>query len=368
MDDGFCIPGCGYKSKVLPEVDPPLASEGTDHRTSAHHWDSVGGRESVEAAMKATERLRRWSLLGVLVAGAGCGSTEVQQQPGLASADPNAALAAAKDESAAPFIVPMSMVLPKKEIPPPPARTTTPPAGGQWPGAAGAPTTPGAGAAPGAATTPMTGSAPAPGAGAAGAPAMPAGMMAAAGGAAMAASTAPANNISGVPDEELEMLRDVCVAEINMYRASLTDRMLTPLTRATPEQEECSDRGAKSDGDTMSAHGAAKMGLCSSVGLGAENTCPGWPVGSGGWGGGNATIADALKGCLKAMWDEGEPPNGRDACIQDQAGCFQAHGHYLNMSSEQATAVACSFYKMSDGRSYWMNQDFAISWGGWGRQ
>ena len=159
------------------------------------------------------------------------------------------------------------------------------------------------------------------------------------------------------------MLRETCVAEINMYRATLTDKMLTPLKRATPEQEECSQRAAKMDGDTMSAHGAFMAGVCNSVGLSAENTCPGYPV--GGFGGG-ATIADALKGCLKQMWAEGEPPVSRQECQKDYQGCFLKHGHYLNMSDPSLASVSCAFYKMSDGRSYWMNQDFAFGGRGWG--
>ena len=77
-----------------------------------------------------------------------------------------------------------------------------------------------------------------------------------------------------------------------------------------------------------------------------------------------ATIADALKNCLKAMWAEGEPPVSRAECQQDYQGCFLAHGHYLNMSDPNIASVACSFYKMMDGRSYWMNQDFTVNWGG----
>jgi len=318
--------------------------------------------------MRTTERLRGWTVICALTA-AGCGGTEVTQTA-LTGSDPNAALQAAKDDSAAPFLVEMSTVLPKKEIPPP--VTTTPASSApasQWPGAAGVPTAPGAGAAPGAASAPAAMGAATTGAmtGAAGAPAPAMGTAAAAGGAAMPAATGPINNISGVPDDELEMLRDLCVSEINMYRATLTDRMLTPITRATPEQEECSDRGAKSDGDTMSAHGSARAGLCTSVGLSAENTCPGWPVGSSQWGGGNATIADALKSCLQQMWAEGEPPVSRTECQNDYQGCFLKHGHYLNMSEPNIGAAACSFYKMSDGRSYWMNQDFTVNFSGWGR-
>lgn len=177
---------------------------------------------------------------------------------------------------------------------------------------------------------------------------------AAAGSGGVTPAAGAGGNLAGVPSEELQALRQTCVDEINRYRATLPALMLAPLVRATADQEACSDKGAQMDGDSRMAHGAARTGLCRSVGLGAENTCPSWGVGGFS---GNATLADALKGCLKAMWEEGEPPSGRDACIADVSGCFQAHGHYLNMSGT-ANAVACSFYKMSDGK-YWMNQDFS---------
>lgn len=140
--------------------------------------------------------------------------------------------------------------------------------------------------------------------------------------------------------------RVACVEHINMYRATL---MLPPFKRATPEQEACSDMGAKKDGDSMQPHGSARD--CQRLGLGAQNTCPGWPVRGGG------TVTTALKGCLDAMWDEGEPAVGTAACIQDTSGCFQDHGHWINMSSASSMTVACGFYKMSNG-AYWMNQNF----------
>jgi hypothetical protein len=137
------------------------------------------------------------------------------------------------------------------------------------------------------------------------------------------------------------------------------------MMRASPEQELCSDQGAKKDGDSGRAHSSAGRGNpCSTgtgfggfPGFGGQNTCPGWPV--GGFGGG-ATIADALKSCLTQMWAEGEPPNGEAQCIMEyRAGnqeCFLAHGHYLNMKGT-SRGVSCGFYKMMNGR-YWMNQDF----------
>lgn len=128
-----------------------------------------------------------------------------------------------------------------------------------------------------------------------------------------------------------------------MYRATL---MLPPLKRATPEQEKCSDDGAKMDGDSGQAHGSA--GMCR--GLGSQNTCPGWPA--------RPTLVDSMKMCLDQMWAEGEPPVPVNDCIRDYQGCFLKHGHYINMKDTSSTTVACGFYKMSDGKSYWMNQNF----------
>jgi hypothetical protein len=164
-----------------------------------------------------------------------------------------------------------------------------------------------------------------------------------------AGSAAAGDSVSGVPADELAALRQTCVDEINMYRATL---MLEPMKRATPEQELCSDKGAKTDGDSGRAHGSA--GSCR--GLGGQNTCPGYMV--GGWSG-NATLADSLKGCLKQMWAEGEPPKPRAECERDYQNCFLAHGHYLNMSDTRNRTVSCGFYKMQNG-AYWMNQDFGF--------
>jgi hypothetical protein len=147
---------------------------------------------------------------------------------------------------------------------------------------------------------------------------------------------------------DLESLRQLCVDEVNMYRAMLS---LPPLARLA-DQEACSDEGAKLDGDTGKAHGSA--GKCK--GLGGQNTCPGWGVGPRT---GNATVADALKRCLKQMWDEAEPPVSRMECQADYEGCFLKHGHYLNMSDTRYKKIACGFYQMSNGK-YWMNQNFGF--------
>lgn len=148
---------------------------------------------------------------------------------------------------------------------------------------------------------------------------------------------------SGAGGDEFEAQRIACVETINMYRATLD---LPPLMRASPELEACSDMGAKKDGDANAPHSSA--GDCRP--LGAQNTCPGYPARNG-------DVTAALNQCLAQMWAEGEPPNGVEACIMDRSGCFQAHGHWINMQSTTSKQVACGFYKMANGR-YWMNQDF----------
>jgi len=169
------------------------------------------------------------------------------------------------------------------------------------------------------------------------------------------------DSVSGIAPAELAMLRQACVDEINMYRATLS---LTPLALASPDRLLCSDRGAKKDGDANAPHSSAGGGNpCNTTGgwgafpnFQAQTTCPGWPVG----GFGSASIADAMRGCLKSMWEEGVPTQGIEQCKQEyfdgQRQCFLAHGHYINMQ-DNYDGVACGFYHMGNNR-YWMNQDF----------
>jgi hypothetical protein len=146
---------------------------------------------------------------------------------------------------------------------------------------------------------------------------------------------------------DVDALRQTCIDTINMYRAT---KNIAPVKRASATIEMCSDDGAKQDGTAMVAHGSA--GKC--PGMGAQDTCPGWPPGQ--YGG----PAGALKNCLMSMWAEGEPPEGRTACINayfaGNIACFEAHGHYLNMSDPANGTVSCGFYVMPNG-SLWMNQD-----------
>lgn len=117
-----------------------------------------------------------------------------------------------------------------------------------------------------------------------------------------------------------------CVDKINQYRATLG---LPPLARWY-DAEQCSNGEALQDSQSGKAHGA--FGQCGEF---AQNECPGWP----------GPIKSMLDGCLQMMWDEGP---GAD---------FQAHGHYINMSSTKYTRVGCGFAATPQG-SYWSVQNF----------
>jgi hypothetical protein len=117
-----------------------------------------------------------------------------------------------------------------------------------------------------------------------------------------------------------------CVDKINEYRATLS---LSPYAR-WKDGEGCADGEAKSDSETMKAHGA--FGTCGEF---AQDECPGWP----------GPEIKLLDGCLAQMWAEGpgEP--------------YSAHGHYINMSSTKYTQAACGFYQTPDGK-FWAVQNF----------
>ena len=132
--------------------------------------------------------------------------------------------------------------------------------------------------------------------------------------------------------DEFAQARQACVDRINGFRATMS---LMPLERWT-DNEPCTDQQSEQDAISGQAHGA--FGMCNEFG---QNTCPGWPST-------DAIVMD----CLQQMWDEGPPP--MLPCAGD---CFQAHGHYLNMSNTTYTKVACGFYRMNDGR-IWSNHNY----------
>ncbi|MBA2321693.1 MAG: hypothetical protein H0V89_11120 [Deltaproteobacteria bacterium] len=118
----------------------------------------------------------------------------------------------------------------------------------------------------------------------------------------------------------------VCVDEINAYRATLS----LPALRRWTEAEACAGDQCRQDSESGLAHGA--FGQCDEW---AQNECPGWPQPA------ESSIVD----CLAMMWAEGP---GED---------FSLHGHYINMSSEEYTQVACGFYTTPSGE-VWAIQNF----------
>lgn len=122
-----------------------------------------------------------------------------------------------------------------------------------------------------------------------------------------------------------------CVARINQLRWQC--QCLPPLERWT-EAESCADQQAQYDYEVMEAHAGISAKICEPGG-GSQNECPGY--------GGGFGIVDF---CLQQMWDEGP---GED---------FQVHGHYINMSSETVTRVACGRFETADGE-IWSVQNFS---------
>jgi hypothetical protein len=123
----------------------------------------------------------------------------------------------------------------------------------------------------------------------------------------------------------LDAQSDACVDRINGFRATLG---LPPLDR-WDDAETCADGQAKADSESGVYHSA--FGQCEES---AQNECPGW-----------GSYDEIVEGCLQMMWDEGP---GDD---------YSAHGHYINMSNEAYTEVACGFYTTPDG-AVWAVQDF----------
>jgi hypothetical protein len=128
--------------------------------------------------------------------------------------------------------------------------------------------------------------------------------------------------------------RQQCVHRINYYRSTIG---LGPLARRM-DKDSCVDSQCESDAASGTPHGA--FGRC---GEGAQNECPGW-----------RSLTSIITGCLQSMWDEGPPPVPYDSC---KAACYQAHGHYINMTSPKYESVACGFYITSEDK-VWAVQDF----------
>ncbi len=131
-------------------------------------------------------------------------------------------------------------------------------------------------------------------------------------------TTAP----EGAGGDPLDHAREVCLAEINKYRASIN---VKPLQRWRAI-ELCTDNEAHSDSQTGQPHSA--FGTCQE---GEQCECPGW----------DGAPETAIVGCLKMMWDEG--PGG---------------GHHDAMADPTNAIVSCGFYQMGDG-GLWAVQNYS---------
>lgn len=137
-----------------------------------------------------------------------------------------------------------------------------------------------------------------------------------------------------------------CVNRINQFRTQCA--CMTPLARWT-DGEACANQDAKNDGMMMSAHAGAMANICPWGE--AQDECPGYPT--------NGSIIDQ---CLQQMWSEGPPPAGTTIAQCEspamQATCYEAHGHFINMSNPNVTKVACGFYTLPSG-GIWAAQNFS---------
>lgn len=128
-----------------------------------------------------------------------------------------------------------------------------------------------------------------------------------------------------------------CVDRINQFREECA---CLPALERWVEGEDCADQMAKYDSSSTEAHAGFGDKICD--GGSAQNECPGWRS--------ETQVVDV---CLQKMWDEGPPP------MSDCSGsCFQTYGHFLNMTNQRMTKVACGFYKTDEGQ-IWSVQNFS---------
>ncbi len=141
-------------------------------------------------------------------------------------------------------------------------------------------------------------------------------------------------------------IRQDCVNRVNQFRT--TCACLKPLARWTAG-EACADMDAQYDAMKMVGHAGAMANICN-WGQ-AQDECPGDPS--------NQYVIDM---CLQQMWSEGPPPAGTTIAQCESAQmiqtCYEAHGHFINMSNPAVNQVACGFYTTSTG-AVWAAQNFS---------
>ncbi|WP_437550877.1 CAP domain-containing protein [Sorangium sp. So ce367] len=127
-----------------------------------------------------------------------------------------------------------------------------------------------------------------------------------------------------------------CVDRINQF---LTQCACLPALKRRKDGEACANEMAKYDADHDMAHAGIRAKICEPGGT--QNSCPGY-----------SSNKKVIGLCMQQMWDEGPPPTAN--CTGD---CYEMHGHFLNMTDDSVTQVACGFYTTSSGK-VWAVQNF----------
>lgn len=128
-----------------------------------------------------------------------------------------------------------------------------------------------------------------------------------------------------------------CVDRINQF---LTQCACLPALKRRTDGEACADQMAKYDAEQNSAHAGIRDKICTPGG--SQNSCPGY-----------SSNNQVIGLCMQQMWDEGPPPTAD--CTGD---CYQEYGHFINMTDDSVTQVACGFHTTAAGK-VWAVQNFS---------
>lgn len=127
-----------------------------------------------------------------------------------------------------------------------------------------------------------------------------------------------------------------CVNRINQF---LTQCACLPALERRADGEDCADQMAKYDAEQDEAHAGIRANICQPGG--SQNSCPGY-----------SSNNQVVGLCLQQMWSEGPPPTAN--CTGE---CYEEHGHFINMTDDSVTKVACGFHTTASGE-VWAVQNF----------
>ncbi len=154
------------------------------------------------------------------------------------------------------------------------------------------------------------------------------------------ATTGGASSAGASSTDPLATYRQLCVSTINSFRATKGLAALTEWTSA----ETCVDGQSTADQTSNTAHSA--FGNCNEN---AQDECI------------TTNSTSQLVACLTSMWNEKNNAacTGCDACSGAPSttcpNCtYSTCGHYVNMSAQFYTEVACGFSSLGG----WSTQDF----------